>query len=132
MEDLPFVSSFARRGKRDGYKISKNPTGYWTVTSIRMLDIVTTNSGVILSIRTQPGSSKNRIIGEYGGRLKLAVTAAPEKGKANKAVIELLADTLHVHESSIHIISGETSRDKRLMIEGLTLEDLKSLLNLES
>ncbi|MCF6156265.1 MAG: DUF167 domain-containing protein [Candidatus Brocadia sp.] len=97
-----------------------------------MLDIVTTNSGVILSIRTQPGSSKNRIIGEYGGRLKLAVTAAPEKGKANKAVIELLADTLHVHESSIHIISGETSRDKRLMIEGLTLEDLKSLLNLES
>ena len=97
-----------------------------------MLDIVTTNSGIILSIRTQPGSSKNRIIGEYGGRLKLAVTAAPEKGKANKAVIELLADTLHIHESSIHIISGESSRDKRLMIEGLTPEDIKSLLNLQS
>ncbi|HHT9108529.1 MAG TPA: DUF167 domain-containing protein [Candidatus Wunengus sp. YC63] len=97
-----------------------------------MLDIVTTNSGIILSVRTQPGSSKNRIIGEYGGRLKLAVTAAPEKGKANKAVIELLADTLHIHESSIHIISGESSRDKRLMIEGLTPEDIKSLLNLQS
>ena len=97
-----------------------------------MLDIVTTNSGVILSIRTQPGSSKNRIIGEYGGRLKLAVTAAPEKGKANKAVIELLADTLHISESSIHIISGESSRDKRLMIEGLTPEDIKSLLNPQS
>ena len=97
-----------------------------------MLDIVTTNSGIILSIRTQPGSSKNRIIGEYGGRLKLAVTAAPEKGKANKAVIELLADTLHINESSIQIISGESSRDKRLMIEGLTPEDIKSLLNLQS
>jgi uncharacterized protein (TIGR00251 family) len=97
-----------------------------------VLDIVTTNSGVILSIRTQPGSSKNRIIGEYGGRLKLAVTAAPEKGKANKAVIELLADTLHINESSIQIISGESSRDKRLMIEGLTPEDIKSLLNLQS
>ena len=97
-----------------------------------MLDIVTTNSGIILSIRTQPGSSKNRIIGEYGGRLKLAVTAAPEKGKANKAVIELLADTLHISESSIHIISGESSRDKRLMIEGLTPEDIKSLLNPQS
>jgi len=97
-----------------------------------VLDIVTTNSGIILSVRTQPGSSKNRIIGEYGGRLKLAVTAAPEKGKANKAVIELLADTLHIHESSIHIISGESSRDKRLMIEGLTPEDIKSLLNLQS
>ncbi|MBI4222204.1 MAG: DUF167 domain-containing protein [Planctomycetes bacterium] len=87
---------------------------------------------MILSIRTQPGSSKNRIIGEYGGRLKLAVTAAPEKGRANKAVIELLADTLHISESSIHIISGESSRDKRLMIEGLTPEDIKSLLNLQS
>jgi len=97
-----------------------------------VLDIVTTNSGIILSIRTQPGSSKNRIIGEYGGRLKLAVTAAPEKGRANKAVIELLADTLHISESSIHIISGESSRDKRLMIEGLTPEDIKSLLNLQS
>jgi len=97
-----------------------------------VLDIVTTNSGVILSIRTQPGSSKNRIIGEYGGRLKLAVTAAPEKGKANKAVIELLADTLHINESSIQIISGESSRDKRLMIEGLTPEDIKSLLNPQS
>ena len=97
-----------------------------------MLDIVTTNSGIILSVRTQPGSSKNRIIGEYGGRLKLAVTAAPEKGKANKAIIELLADTLHINESSIHIISGESSRDKRLMIEGLTPEDIKSLLNPQS
>jgi len=94
-----------------------------------MLDIVTSDSGIILSIRTQPGSSKNHIIGEYGGRLKLAVTAAPEKGKANKAVIELLSDSLHIPESSIHIISGESSRDKRLMIEGLSPEDLKTLLN---
>lgn len=93
-----------------------------------MLDVVTTNSGVILSIRTQPGSSKNRIIGEYGGRLKLAVTAAPEKGKANKAVIKLLANTLHIHESAIHVVSGESSRDKRLMIDGVTSEDIKSLL----
>ncbi|MCF6157758.1 MAG: DUF167 domain-containing protein [wastewater metagenome] len=94
-----------------------------------MLDIVTTESGVIVSIRTQPCSSKNRIIGNYGGRLKLAVTAAAEKGKANKAVIELLADTLHIHESSIHIISGESSRDKRIMIQGITPDDLESLLD---
>lgn len=96
-----------------------------------MLDVVPTNAGVILSIRTQPGSSKNRIIGEYGGRLKLAVTVAPEKGKANNAVTELLANTLHIRKSSIHIISGESSRDKRLMIEGLTPEDIRSLLNLQ-
>ncbi len=97
-----------------------------------MLDIVATNSGVVLSVRTQPGSSRNRIIGEYGGRLKLAVTAAPEKGKANKAVIELLADALHLNESSIRIISGESSRDKKLMIEGLVPEDLNTLLKPQS
>ena len=97
-----------------------------------MLDVVTTNTGVILSIRTQPHANRNRIIGEYGGRLKLTVTPAPEKGKANKAVIELLANTFHISESSIHIISGESSRDKRIMIEGLTQETLKSLLNPQS
>jgi len=43
-----------------------------------------------------------------------------------------LADTLHISESSIHIISGESSRDKRLMIKGLTPEDIKSLLNPQS
>lgn len=91
--------------------------------------MVTTNSGIIVSVRTQPGASRNRIIGEYGGRLKLAVTSAPEKGKANKAVIELLAGTLDISESSIHIISGESSRDKRLMIEGLSSLDIQSLLN---
>lgn len=95
---------------------------------IAMLDLVATNAGVVLSVRTRPGSSKNRILGEYGGRLKLAVTAAPEKGKANKAIIEFLAGTIHVHESAIHIISGETSQDKRLLIEGLTPEGLQSLL----
>lgn len=94
-----------------------------------MLDVVATKSGVIISVRTQPGSCKNRIIGEYGGRLKLAVTAAPEKGKANKAVIELLAQALRICESSIQIVSGESSRNKRLIIEGVSTCDIKSLLN---
>lgn len=96
-----------------------------------MLDLIATNLGVILSVRTQPGASINRIIGKYGGRLKLSVIAAPDKGKANKAVIELLADTLHIKESSIHIISGETSRDKRFLIEGLTPGGLRSLLTIQ-
>lgn len=116
---------------KGGFYISLNQTGRSTVPRIGMLDLITTNAGVILAIRTRPGSDKNRIIGEYGGRLKLAVTAAPEKGKANKAVVELLADTFHIHESAIHIISGESSQDKRLLIEGLTPEELKSLIQLQ-
>ncbi len=93
-----------------------------------MLNVAKTDAGVILCVRTTPGSSKNRVLGEYGGRLKLAVTAAPERGKANKAVIELLACSLRIHESSIQLISGESSRDKRLLIKGLSPEDLETLL----
>ncbi|MCF6149589.1 MAG: DUF167 domain-containing protein [Candidatus Kuenenia sp.] len=79
-------------------------------------------------VKVQPGSGKNRIVGNLGGRLKLAVSAAPEKGKANKAIVELLAETLHINESSIHIISGKTSRDKKLMIEGVSPENINTLL----
>lgn len=94
-----------------------------------MLDIISTNTGIIISVKAQPGSGKNRIVGNLGGRLKLAVSATPEKGKANKAIVELLAETLHISESSIHIISGKTSRDKKLMIEGISPENINTLLN---
>jgi len=97
-----------------------------------MLEIVPTNSGIIIHVKVQPGAKHNRVIGDYGGRLKLAVSAAPEKGKANKAIIELLAKTLHINESSIQIISGNSSREKKLMINGITSENLKSLLNTKS
>ncbi len=97
-----------------------------------MLDVVATKFGVIVYVRTQPGSSKNRLIGEYGGRLKLAVTAAPENGKANKAVVELLARALRICESSIQIVSGESSRNKKLIIEGVSPGDIHSLLNVPS
>lgn len=93
-----------------------------------MLDIISTNTGIIIFVKVQPGSGKNRIVGNLGGRLKLAVSAAPEKGKANKAIVELLAETLHINESSIHIISGKTSRDKKLMIEGVSPENINTLL----
>lgn len=97
-----------------------------------MLDIISTNTGIVISVKVQPGSGKNCIVGNLGGRLKLAVSAAPEKGKANKAIIELLAKTLHIHKSSIHILSGETSQDKKLRIEGITPENINTMLNFNS
>ncbi|MDR4509358.1 MAG: DUF167 domain-containing protein [Candidatus Brocadiaceae bacterium] len=99
------------------------------LSCISVLDVISAHSGSIVFLKVQPGAKKNCIIGEYGGRLKVAVTAAPEKGKANKAIIKLLAETLHVHESSVSIISGESSRDKRLMIRSVTPEDVKALLS---
>ena len=71
-----------------------------------------------LSVKVTPKSSSGRIQGWEGEVLRIAVTAAPEDGKANKAVIALLAKTLKVPKSAIDIASGETSRHKTLLIDG--------------
>ena len=62
--------------------------------------------GVILPVRAQPGSRRNEFRGEQEGMLKVCVTTVPEKGKANKAVIELLAKSLKLRKSQIVLLSG--------------------------
>ena len=70
-----------------------------------------------LDVRVQPRAKRNRVEAVEGGRLKLYVTAAPEGGKANEAAIALLAKTLGVPKSSVSIVKGHRSRDKRLSID---------------
>ncbi len=84
--------------------------------------------GIVVSVKVQPNSSKDRVVGEYADQIKIAVTVAPEKGKANKAVIKLFAKRLGIKNSDIQIISGETSRDKELFIRNITEEDLFKLI----
>ena len=67
--------------------------------------------GTILPVRAHPGARRNEIRGVQDGMLKVSVTQAPEKGKANKAVIELLAKKLGLKKSQIELIAGETSAD---------------------
>ncbi|MFQ5686035.1 MAG: DUF167 domain-containing protein [Candidatus Scalindua sp.] len=94
-----------------------------------MIKTRATEDGVVVSVKVQPNSSKDRVVGEYADRLKIAVTVAPEKGKANKAVIKLFAKWLGVKISDIQVISGETSRDKELFIRNITEEDLNKLVS---
>ncbi|MEK6764975.1 MAG: DUF167 domain-containing protein [Planctomycetota bacterium] len=84
--------------------------------------------GIVVSVKIQPNSSKDRVIGEYADRIKIAVTVAPEKGKANKAVIKLFAKWLGVKSSDIQIISGEKSRDKEVFVRNITEDDLYRLI----
>lgn len=80
--------------------------------------------GTILPVRAQPGSRRNEIRGEQGGMLKVCVTQSPEKGKANKALIELLSKKLDLKKSQIELIAGETSHQKRFLIHGINADDL--------
>jgi len=72
--------------------------------------------GVILTVHAHAGAKRNEVRGEQDDALKVCVTQAPEKGKANKAIRKLLADTFRIKVSQIELISGETSPRKKFLI----------------
>ena len=90
-----------------------------------MIELSPHPRGTILPVRAHAGSRKNGILGVHNGMLRVAVTAAPEKGKANKAIIEVLADELGVPKSSIELVAGETSPQKKLLIAGVDADRLQ-------
>jgi uncharacterized protein (TIGR00251 family) len=73
---------------------------------------------VRLSLKVIPKSSRDRIVGWLGDRLKVQVTAAPERGKANDAVIGVLSEALGVPRSAVRIVAGETSPLKSVEVDG--------------
>ena len=89
-----------------------------------MIAIVAHPEGSILPVRTQAGARRSGIVGEHDGALKVAVTAAPEKGKANKALVEVLARALGVRKSEVQLIAGETSANKRFLILGIAADEI--------
>ena len=95
---------------------------------IEKLCIKIHKDGLTIGVITHPQSNENRINGIHDGMLKIDVTAPPEKGKANEAVVKLLSKELGVPKSSIEILSGETSRKKVVLIKGMDLEALKNIL----
>jgi len=93
-----------------------------------MIEIKESGEDSLFSVRVQPKASADKILGEHAGALKVSVTAAPEKGKANAALIALLSKALGVPKSSIEIVRGETSRIKTLRIRGITKQALAASL----
>lgn len=85
--------------------------------------------GVTLSLRIQPRASKNGISRMEDGSLKVRLTAPPVDGAANEALIACLARALGVSKSSVEILSGHTSREKRVRISGVSEADIDRLLN---
>jgi len=76
------------------------------------LELTSVSGGTRLRLRVKAGARTSAIVGVHGGALKLSVAAAPERGKANRAVVKLLADTLGLPCSDVKITSGKTSQDK--------------------
>ena len=82
----------------------------------------------MLTVKAVPGSSKDAIAGILGDMLKIKVSAAPEKGKANKSIIALLSKKLGIAKKDIEIISGTTAAVKQIQIAGVSTKDVLSIL----
>ena len=88
------------------------------MSTIELPFLTTLEDSLILRVYVQPRASKNQICGIQGEELKIRLTSPPVDGAANKLCREFVADLFDIAKSSVEIISGQTSRHKRLRILG--------------
>jgi uncharacterized protein len=81
--------------------------------------------GVQVAIQATPKANRNGLAGVHAGRLKVAVTAAPEKGKANAAVLEVIAEALELKRSQVSLVAGETDPRKVVLVTGVSADELR-------
>jgi uncharacterized protein (TIGR00251 family) len=93
-----------------------------------MIAITDHAEGCVVPVRAQPGARRNGVVGAQAGSLKIAVTAAPEQGKANKAIAEVLCEALGVKRSRVELLAGATSREKKFLVRGLKAEEVRARL----
>lgn len=81
--------------------------------------LVASGDGVTLRLHIQPGAKKTEVVGLHGAALKIRLTAPPVDGKANACLLAFLAERLGVAKSAVSLLSGDTSRAKRVHVIGL-------------
>ncbi|PKM76331.1 MAG: YggU family protein [Firmicutes bacterium HGW-Firmicutes-15] len=95
-----------------------------------MLRVGEVVGGVRLEVRVQPRSSRNQVVGEQSGALKVKLTAPPVDGEANAALVAFLSGYLKIPRKDINLIKGETSRNKIVEIMGISPEELMSKIDI--
>lgn len=95
-----------------------------------MLRLIESDGGVRLEIKVQPRSSRNQIVGEQNGALKIKLTAPPVDGEANAALIQFLAACLKVPRKDINLVKGDASRLKIVEIAGLSQSQVLERLHI--
>ena len=87
-----------------------------------------TDAGVEIFLYLQPRASRNKVVGLQGDELKISLTAPPVDGAANKACCTFLAKLCGLPKSCVKLISGDTSRHKRLLLEEADFKKIRCLL----
>ena len=92
-----------------------------------MLDLSAEGDAVLFFVHVQPRASRAGIAGLHGDALRVRVTAAPERGRANDEVARVLAGALGVSTSAVEIVGGHASRRKRVRVRGVTTEQVAAV-----
>jgi uncharacterized protein len=92
-----------------------------------MIEITERDGAVTIAVRVTPRASRDAIEGEYQGALKVRLTAPPIEDRANEALRRFLAARLKVPVSSVRIVAGEKSRNKRVAIAGISRAQVAEL-----
>jgi uncharacterized protein (TIGR00251 family) len=93
------------------------------------VELTRVDGGVRLRLRVKPSARRDRLVGPHDGALKLEVSAPPERGTANRAVVALLSSVLGLKRSGVEIVSGHTSRDKTVVLTGASVAEIERRLH---
>lgn len=82
----------------------------------------------MLHVHVQPGAKKTALAGLHGDAFKIRIQAPPVEGAANQALIDFVATRFGVRKGQVHILRGESSREKQVCVEGVAAQDADALL----
>jgi uncharacterized protein (TIGR00251 family) len=89
------------------------------------------DADVVLTLHIQPGAKRNEIVGLHGEALKIRLAAPPVDGKANECLIGFLAEQLGVAKNRVELISGVSSRAKRVRLHDMAIDTVRRRLQVE-
>jgi uncharacterized protein (TIGR00251 family) len=92
------------------------------------MNLVQKEGGVLLRVKVVPNSSRTQFAGMLGDAVKIKVAQPPEDGKANDAVVRLIAEALGIAPSRVSVTAGHTRPQKEIQIAGLTVEEVDGTL----
>ena len=88
------------------------------------------SGSAVVRLHVQPGAGRTAVVGRHGDALKVRVAAPPEGGRANDAVVALIAATFDVKLAQVSLLSGQSSRAKRIQIDQIAEPEVKRLIEL--
>ena len=92
--------------------------------------IKSVSEGAILNVRVVPRAGRNQIQGVLGDALKVRLQAPPVEGRANRALVEFLAEQLDISSTRVRLVAGSSSRNKRILVAGVDEVTLRRKLGI--